>query len=216
MSFLYSLNEKCEFSINEYTDYETGSIRMKDFGTFDVLTDEEDTLYNRLSAIDAALEHLDYEINEAQQEIKMWRNKALDDKFKVKFWLIIALIFGFFSLPWYKLVLMAIPPGLDYTAAYFMNVIASFIALVTTFMILPVFGISAIVFAVSLALHILRNGKKPSVIKMAQMVGVDNRNVLIEEQKEIIKKNSREMEALKEEETKFKGRLDAIRKGKET
>ena len=65
---------------------------MKDFGTFDTLTDEEDTIYNRLSAIGVMLDRLDYEQNDAQQDIKMWRNKMLDDKFKVKFWLIGSLI----------------------------------------------------------------------------------------------------------------------------
>ncbi len=188
---------------------------MKDFGTFDTLTDEEDTTYSRLAAVRNKLDRLDYEQNDAQQEIKMWRNKALDDKFKVKFWLIIAVIFGFLSLPWYQLLLMAIPPGADYTAAYLMNVIATFVALVTTFMVLPIFIVTTIIFLVRLVLYILRNGKKDKIIKLAETMGVDNRNVLIAEQKEIIKNTAQEIEALKEEETNLTHRLDTIRRSKE-
>lgn len=188
---------------------------MQDFGTFDTLTDEEDTIYSRLAAVRNQLERLDYEQNDAQQEIKMWRNKVLDDKFKVKFWLIIALIFGFLSLPWYMIILMAIPSGVDYALGYFMNVIATFIAMVTTFIMLPVFIICTIIFLVWLVLHILRNGQKDKIMKLAEAVGVGNRNVLIAEQKEIIKRTAQEIEDLREEETKLKHRLDSIRRSKE-
>ena len=65
---------------------------MKDFGTFDTLTNEEDTIYSRLAVIRRELDRLDLEQNEAQQDIKMWRNKMSDEMFKVKFWLVAALV----------------------------------------------------------------------------------------------------------------------------
>lgn len=188
---------------------------MKDFGTFDTLTDEEDTIYNRLSAIGVMLDRLDYEQNDAQQDIKMWRNKMLDDKFKVKFWLIVSLIVGVGVLPWYKIVLYAIPPGVDFPYAKLFNIIASFMAMIQHFIFLPIFIITFIVFFVWLVLNILRNSKKDSVIKLAEQMGVENRNVLIREQKEIVGSKAIEIEKLKEEEAKLKLRLDSIRRTRE-
>lgn len=188
---------------------------MKDFGTFDTLTDEEDTIYNRLSAIGVMLERLDYEQNDAQQDIKMWRNKMLDDKFKVKFWLIVSLIVGVGALPWYMIVLAAVPPGIDMGAARIFNIIATFMALVQTFMFLPAFIITFVIFLVWLVLNILRNSSKDSVIKLAEQMGVENRNALIREQKEIVGSKAIEIEKLKEEEAKLKLRLDSIRRTRE-
>lgn len=188
---------------------------MKDFGTFDTLTDEEDTIYNRLSAIGVMLDRLDYEQNDAQQDIKMWRNKMLDDKFKVKFWLIVSLIVGVGALPWYMLVLAAVPPGYDFQLAKLFNIVATFMALVQTFVFLPAFIITFIVFLVWLVLNILRNSNKDSVIKLAEQMGVENRNVLIREQKEIVGSKAIEIEKLKEEEAKLKLRLDSIRRTRE-
>ncbi len=188
---------------------------MKDFGTFDTLTDEEDTIYNRLSAIGVMLDRLDYEQNDAQQDIKMWRNKMLDDKFKVKFWLIVSLIVGVGALPWYMLVLAAVPPGIDFQFAKLFSIVATFMALVQTFMFLPAFIITFIVFLVWLVLNILRNSNKDSVIKLAEQMGVENRNVLIREQKEIVGSKAIEIEKLKEEEAKLKLRLDSIRRTRE-
>lgn len=188
---------------------------MKDFGTFDTLTDEEDTIYNRLSAIGVMIDCLDYEQNDAQQDIKMWRNKMMDDKIKVKFWLIVSLIVGVGALPWYMLVLAAVPPGIDLTYGYIFNVIATFMALVQQFVFLPAFIITFIVFLVWLVLNILRNSNKDSVIKLAEQMGVENRNVLIREQKEIVGNKAIEIEKLKEEEAKLKLRLDSIRRTRE-
>lgn len=188
---------------------------MKDFGTFDTLTDEEDTIYNRLSAIGVMLDRLDYEQNDAQQDIKMWRNKMLDDKFKVKFWLIVSLIVGVGALPWYMLVLAAVPPGIDMWVGRIFSIVATFMALVQTFVFLPAFIITFIVFLVWLVLNILRNSKKDSVIKLAEQMGVENRNVLIQEQKEIVGSRTLEIEKLKEEEAKLKLRLDSIRRTRE-
>lgn len=185
---------------------------MKDFGTFDTLTDEEDTIYNRLSAIGVMLDRLDYEQNDAQQDIKMWRNKMLDDKFKVKFWLIVSLIVGVGALPWYMLVLAAVPPGIDMWVGRIFSIVATFMALVQTFVFLPAFIITFIVFLVWLVLNILRNSKKASAIKMAENMGVENRNVLIREKKEIVGSKAIEIEKLKEEEAKLKLRLDSIRR----
>lgn len=188
---------------------------MKEFGTFDTLTDEEDTIYNRLSAIGVMVDRLDYEQNDAQQDIKMWRNKMLDDKFKVKFWLIVSLIVGVGALPWYLIVLYAVPPGIDFSYGYIFNVIATFMALVQTFIFLPAFIITFIIFLVWLVLNYLRNSNKDSVIKMAEKMGVKNRNVLIREQKEIVGSRALEIEKLKEEEAKLKLCLDSIRRTKE-
>lgn len=188
---------------------------MKEFGTFDTLTDEEDTIYNRLSAIGVMVDRLDYEQNDAQQDIKMWRNKMLDDKFKVKFWLIVSLIVGVGALPWYLIVLYAVPPGFDFQYAKLFSIIATFMALVQTFIFLPAFIITFIIFLVWLVLNFLRNSSKDSVIKMAAKMGVENRNVLIREQKEIVGSRALEIEKLKEEEAKLKLRLDSIRRTKE-
>ncbi len=190
---------------------------MKYFGTFDTLTDEEDTIYNRLSAIGVMVDRLDYEQNDAQQDIKMWRNKMLDDKIKVKFWLIVSLIVGVGALPWYMLVLAAVPPGIDIDiwVGRIVSIVATFMALVQTFMFLPAFIITFIIFLVWLALNFLRNSNKDSVIKMAEKMGVENRNVLIQEQKEIVGSRALEIEKLKEEEAKLKLRLDSIRRTKE-
>ena len=46
-------------------------------------------------------------------------------------------------------------------------------------------------------------------------MGVYNRNVLIREQKEIVRSKAIEIEKLKEEETKLKLRLDSIRRTRE-
>jgi len=188
---------------------------MKDFGSFDNLTDEEDTIYNRLWAIGVMLDRLDYEQNDAQQDIKMWRNKMLDDKFKVKFWLIVSLIVGVGALPWHMLVLAAVPPGIDMWVGRIFSMVATFMVLVQTFMFLPAFIITFIIFLVWLVLNILRNSKKDSVIKMAENMGVENRNVLIREQKEIVGSKAIEIEKLKEEEAKLKLRLDSIRRTRE-
>ena len=188
---------------------------MKDFGTFDTLTDEEDTIYNRLSAIGVMLDRLDYEQNDAQQDIKMWRNKMLDDMFKVKFWLIVSLIVGVGALPWYMLVLAAVPPGIDMWVGRIFSMVATFMALVQQFVFLPAFIITFIVFLVWLVLNSLRNSKKDSVIKLAEQMGVENRNVLIREQKEIVGSKAIEIEKLKEEEAKLKLRLDSIRRTRE-
>lgn len=185
---------------------------MKDFGTFDTLTDEEDTIYNRLSAIGVILDRLDYEQNDAQQEIKMWRNKMADDKFKIKFWLIVSLIVGVGALPWYMIVLYAVPPGVEFVYGYLLNVIASFMSMVQCFVFLPAFVVTFIIFLVWLGLNFLRNSNKDSVIGLAEKMGIENRNVLIAEQKAIIGSRAVEIEQLKEEETKLKMRLDRIRR----
>ncbi len=185
---------------------------MKDFGTFDTLTDEEDTLYNRLTAIAHKTERLDYEMNDAQQDIKMWRNKMLDDKFKVKFWLIVSLIIGVGALPWYLIVLASAPSGLPYMVARIISVVATFMTLVQQFVFLPGFVITFIIFLVWLVLNFLRNSNKDFFLKMAETMGIENRNVLIREQKEIVGNRALEIEELKEEETKLKMRLDSIRR----
>ena len=88
-------------------------------------------------------------------------------------------------------------------------------ALVQTFMFLPAFIITFIIFLVWLVLNILRNSKKDSVIKLAEQMGVENRNVLIREQKEIVGSKAIEIEKLKEEKAKLKLRLDSIRRTRE-
>lgn len=148
---------------------------MKDFGTFDTLTDEEDTLYNRLAAIAHKTERLDYEMNDAQQDIKMWRNKP-------------------------------------YMVARIISVVATFMTLVQQFVFLPGFVITFIIFLVWLVLNFLRNSNKDFFLKMVETMGIENRNVLIREQKEIVGNRALEIEELKEEETKLKMRLDSIRR----
>ncbi|MBE5884965.1 MAG: ABC transporter permease [Lachnospiraceae bacterium] len=183
---------------------------MKDFGTFDTLSEEEAVIYNRLAIIRRELDRLDYEQNDAQQDIKMWRNKMLDDKFKVKFWLVVALIISIGALPWYLIILYAVPPGMDFAYAYIFNIIASFMAMVEYFVFIPLFLICLIVFLVWFALYHLRNSTREGIINLAEKMGVDNRNVLIREQKEIVGRTEAEMESLREEEAKLKKRMDSI------
>ncbi len=187
---------------------------MKEFGTFDSLTDEEDTIYNRLAKVRDEIERLEFEQNDAQQDIKMWRNKKLDEKFKVKFWLIVSLVIGVGALPWYLLILAAIPPGAPFMFARVFNIIATFMALMQSFAFLPAFIITFIIFLVWLVLYHLRNSNKNKIMKIAETMGVVNRNVLIEEQKEIIRNTATRCEQLKEEESKLKLRLDSIRRGR--
>lgn len=187
-----------------------GCVQMKDFGTFDILSEEEAVIYNRLAIIRRELDRLDYEQNDAQQDIKMWRNKMLDDKFKVKFWLVVALIISIGALPWYLIILYAVPPGMDFAYAYIFNIIASFMAMVEYFVFIPLFLICLIVFLVWFALYHLRNSTREGIINLAEKMGVDNRNVLIREQKEIVGRTEAEMESLKEEEVKLKKRMDSI------
>ena len=185
---------------------------MKEFGTFDTLTDEEDTLYNRLMKVKHEIESLELEQNDAQQDIKMWRNKKLDEKFKVKFWLIVSLVIGVGALPWYLLVLAAIPPGAPSMFAKVFNIIATFMALMQSFVFLPAFIITFIVFLVWLVLYHLRNSNKHKIMNLAEKMGVVNRNVLIEEQKEIIRNTATRCEQLKEEQHRLKMRLDSIKR----
>ena len=185
---------------------------MKEFGTFDTLTDEEDTIYNRLAKVGDEIEHLEFEQNEAQQDIKMWRNKKLDEKFKVKFWLICSLVVGVGALPWYLLVLAAVPSGAPFMFAKVFNIIATFMALMQSFVFLPGFIVLFIIFLVWLILYHLRNSNQNKVMKLAETMGVVNRNVLIEEQKEIIRNTAIRCEQLKEEEHNLKMRLDTIRR----
>lgn len=187
-----------------------GCVQMKDFGTFDTISEEEAVIYNRLAIIRRELDRLDYEQNDAQQDIKMWRNKMLDDKFKVKFWLVVALIISIGALPWYLIILYAVPPGMDFAYAYIFNIIASFMAMVEYFVFIPLFLICLIVFLVWFALYHLRNSTREGIINLAEKMGVDNRNVLIREQKEIVGRTEAEMESLKEEEAKLKKRMDSI------
>lgn len=183
---------------------------MKEFGTFDTLTDEEDTIYNRLMKVGHEIECLELEQNDAQQDIKMWRNKKLDEKFKVKFWLIVSLVIGVGALPWYLLVLAAIPPGAPSMIAKVFNIIATFMALMQSFVFLPAFIITFIVFLVWLVLYHLRNSNKHKIMKLVENMGVVNRNVLIKEQKEIIRNTATRCEQLKEEQHRLKMRLDGI------
>ena len=185
---------------------------MKDFGTFDTLTDEEDTIYNRLAVIRKELDRLALEQNEAQQDIKMWRNKMLDDRFKVKFWLVAALLVAPGTLPWYRIVLSVMELGLDTGATRILNIIATFMALIQTFVFIPIFIILVVVFLVWVLLNMLRNSKKNKIRKLAENMGVQNRYVLIDEQKVIVGNTAKEMEQLQEEETKLKMRLDSIRR----
>ncbi len=185
---------------------------MKEFGTFDTLTDEEDTLYNRLMKVGHEIECLELEQNDAQQDIKMWRNKKLDEKFKVKFWIIVSLVIGVGALPWYLLILAAIPPGAPFMFAKVFNIIATFMALMQSFVFLPAFIITFITFLVWLALYHLRNSNQNKIMKLAENMGVVNRNVLIEEQKEIIRNTATRCEQLKEEQHKIKMRLDSIKR----
>ncbi len=185
---------------------------MKEFGTFDTLTDEEDTIYNRLMKVGHEIECLELEQNDAQQDIKMWRNKKLDEKFKVKFWLIVSLVIGVGALPWYLLVLAAIPPGAPSMIAKVFNIIATFMALMQSFVFLPAFIITFIVFLVWLVLYHLRNSNKHKIMKLVENMGVVNRNVLIKEQKEIIRNTATRCEQLKEEQHRLKMRLDSIKR----
>lgn len=187
---------------------------MKDFGTFDTLTDEEDTIYNRLAVIRRELERLELEQNEAQQDIKMWRNKMLDDQFKVKFWLVAALLVAPGTLPWHLIVLSFMSLGLDPGAARILNIIATFMALIQTFVFLPLFIVLMIVFLVWAVLNMLRNSKRNKIQKLAENMGVQNRYVLIDGQKMIVGNKAKEMEQLKEEEEKLKRRLESIQRTK--
>ena len=187
---------------------------MKDFGTFDRLTDEEDTIYSRLAVIRRELDRLDLEQNEAQQDIKMWRNKIVDDQFKVKFWLVATLIWGFGALPWHLIVLYAVPPGYDFIYAKLFNIIATFMYLMETFLFLPVVLICFVAFLIWLVVHTLRNKRNDSILKLAELMGVENRHVLMDEQKVIVGRTAKEMEALKEEEEKLKRRLKCIEREK--
>ena len=187
---------------------------MKEFGTFDTLTDEEDTLYNRVARIRRELMHLELEQNEAQQEIKMWRNKMMDDVFKVKFWLVVALFVGIGALPWYRLVLAAVPAGIPAAYAKIFNVAATFMYLMQSFVFLPLFLIAAIICLVWVIINILRNSKKDKIMKIAENMGINNRHGLIEEQKKIIASTAKEIERLGEEERRLKMRLDSIRREK--
>ncbi len=188
---------------------------MKEFGTFDTLTDEEDTLYNRLAFIRRELDRLELEQNEAQQDIKMWRNKMLDDKFKVKFWFVAALIVGVGALPWHMIVLYAVPPGINFHYAKIFAIIATFIALMETFMFLPLFLIALVICLVHLILNILRNSRMNGISKLAENMGIENRPALIDEQKVIVGNTAKEIEDLQQEEEKIKMRLDSIRRTRE-
>ena len=185
---------------------------MKDFGTFDKLTDEEDTIYNRLAVIRRELDRLDLEQNEAQQDIKMWRNKMLDDKFKVKFWLVATLVLSIGALPWHLIFLYAVPSGYDFIYAKLFSILATFFYLVETFMFLPVVLVCFVTFLVWVGLNLLRNHKSERVIRLAENMGIENRNVLIAEQKSLIGNKAKAEEQLKEEENKLKMRLDSIRR----
>ncbi len=187
---------------------------MKEFGTFDTLTDEEDTLYNRLMKVGHEIECLELEQNEAQQDIKMWRNKKLDEKFKVKFWLIVSLVIGVGALPWYLIFVYAFPPNVleHFLYAKLLSIIVNFMAMFQYFVFLPAFIITFIVFLVWLVLYHLRNSNQNKIMKLAENMGVVNRNVLIEEQKEIIRNTATRCEQLKEEEHKIKMRLDSIKR----
>ena len=188
---------------------------MKEFGTFDTLTDEEDTIYNRLAVIRGELECLELEQNVAQQDIKMWRNKMLDDQFKVKFWLVAALLVAPGTLPWHMIVLSVMELGLDPVASRILNIIATFMYLIQTFAFLPIFIVLLVIFLVWVVLNMLRNSKKNKIRKLAENMGVQNRHVLIDEQKVIVGNTAKEMESLKEEEAKLKMRLESIQRTKE-
>lgn len=188
---------------------------MKDFGTFDTLTDEEDTIYSRLAVIRRELDRLELEQNEAQQDIKMWYNKMWDDKFKVKFWLVTALILSIGAMPWHLLVLAMIPAGFEFVYAKLINIIATFLYLLETFMFLPVVLICVVIFLVWLVLSILRNSKGDKIKIIAENMGVRNRYMLIDEQKVIVGTTAIEMERLKEEEEKLKRRLESIQREKD-
>lgn len=187
---------------------------MKEFGTFDSLTDEEDTLYNRLMKVGDEIERLEFEQNEAQQDIKMWRNKKLDEKFKVKFWLIVSLVVGVGALPWYLIFVYAFPPNVleHFLYAKLLSIIVNFMAMFQYFVFLPAFIILFIVFLVWFALYHLRNSSKNKIMKLAETMGVINRNVLIGEQKDVIRNTAAKIEKLREEEHRIKMRLDGIKR----
>ncbi len=185
---------------------------MRDFGTFDTISDEEDTIYNRLALIKRKLNSLELENNEAQQDIKMWRNKMMDDKFKVKMWLTVTLICVFLSVMWIFLP----EPDVAFTlgGAYIINVILTFLALVGSFVMLPASIILSIITGVWFCIHTLRNNKSDKMIHFAKSIGVTNRNVLIAEKREIVKAIYTEQESLREEEEELKKRLEKIKKEK--
>lgn len=187
---------------------------MRYFGTFDALTDEEDTIYSRLAVIRRELERLDLEQNEAQQDIKMWHNKILDDKFKVKFWLVAALILSIGALPWHLIILYAVPPGFDFVYAKIFSIIATFLYLVESFIFLPLTLLCVLVCLFWIIKHLLRNGKAYRLRETAGLLGIKNRNMLIEEQRMIVGSTAREIEVLKEEEERLKVQLDCIQKEK--
>lgn len=189
---------------------------MKEFGTFDTLTDEEDTLYNRLAVIRRELDRLELEQNEAQQDIKMWRNKMLDDQFKVKFWLVAALLVAPGALPWHLIVLSLMAQGLAPGTARVLNIIATFMSLIQTFVFLPILIVLVVIFLVWMVLNMLRNSKKNKIRKLAENMGVQNRHVLIEAQKAIVGSTAKEIEVLKEEEGTLKRRIQSIQREKET
>lgn len=185
---------------------------MRDFGTFDTISDEEDTIYNRLALIKRKLNSLELEHNEVQQDIKMWRNKMMDDKFKVKMWLTVTLICVFLSVMW-----MFLPkPDAAFTlgGAYIINVILTFLALVGSYVMYPLSIIFAIVTMVLFCIHTLRNNKSDRVIRFAKNIGVTNRNVLIDEKRELVKGIYTELESLREEEEELKKQLEKIKKEK--
>ena len=185
---------------------------MRDFGTFDTISDEEDTLYNRLALIKRKLNTLELEHNEVQQDIKMWRNKMVDDKFKLKMWLTVTLVCVFLSVMW-----MFLPePDAAFTpgGAYIINVILTFLALVGSFVMYPLSIIFAIVTMVWFCIHTLRNNKSDRVIRFAKNIGVTNRNVLIDAKRELVKGIYAELESLREEEEELKKQLEKIKKEK--
>lgn len=180
---------------------------MKYFGTFDELSNEEDTIYNRLAAIKTRRDRLDYEKNDEWLKVKELENRQRDDKFKLIMWLCFTLIFFFMGI-----VGGLIPPPPNWVSpivGYIVGVIASFMVL-CGFVFIPIGIICLIVFGVRAVMYYLQNGDGDQAKYFAALLGIRNRNVLEAEYLERIKELSDEIAGMINEEEQLKARLEVL------
>ncbi len=155
---------------------------MQYFGTFDVISQEEDEIYSRLSALRRQIELSELESNDIQQDIKMWKKRKSDAKYRLKIWGVILLICIVIATAGF---VMNIMPGMPADALpimiYISMVIERFLILIGSFVGIPLTAIVAVILLFSLLLYYVRYTGDELARGLAKLFGVKNGCVILEE-----------------------------------
>ncbi len=181
-----------------------------EYGMFDVLTDREDGIVNRLAFLRHRIEALEPEVKEIQQDIRMWQDKRMKKKDNLKrlmvfLGILVALcIIGF--LFGHLVVIMP-----SYFLIRTTVVIGRFLRVVSTDVLIPLIVITMpILLFFTLHFYVVCTEAKLAV-SIAKIFGIKNLSALIQQARPKEAELCKELEKLKAEKQVLEVELESIK-----